>query len=99
MTKGLPSDYDHIDELTISLRAFAETTTQAKAKQCRHSKRSSNGPLRQPSPWIVIFDTETTTDPSQALRFGTYQVRDGNKLYEAGMFCDRTAVAKHELDT
>jgi hypothetical protein len=39
------------------------------------------------------------TDPSQELRFGTYQVRNGSKLHEAGIFCDHAAVTKHEFDT
>src|SRR5215831_18492693 len=90
---------DCIDELTISVRAFAEPKAPAKAKLRRRAYRGSARPAVRASPWTVIFDTETTTDPSQALRFGTYQVRDGNKPHEAGIFCDRAAVTKHEFDT
>jgi hypothetical protein len=90
---------DCINELTISIRAFTESQAQAKGKQRRPAKRRSPRPAPQPSPWVVIFDTESTTDPSQALRFGTYQVRNGGKLREAGIFCDRVALAKRDFDT
>src|SRR6185312_4705675 len=49
------------------------------------------------SPWAVLFDTETTTDAGQALRFGTYQVRKGGELHEAGIFFDPEGVTPDEL--
>lgn len=42
--------------------------------------------VSKPSEWSVIFDTETTTDATQELRFGTYQVRKGAELAETGVF-------------
>lgn len=42
--------------------------------------------VAKPSEWSLIFDTETTTDATQELRFGTYQVRKGEELRESGIF-------------
>ncbi|MBB3956260.1 DNA polymerase domain-containing protein [Novosphingobium sediminicola] len=83
------------DELAIAIRAYSE--------------RKSNGtdepkPFRKPndsatpaSPWVLVFDTETTTDAGQALRFGTYQLRRADKLVEAGLFYDPDGVTPDEL--
>src|SRR3546814_2373910 len=63
------------DELLISLRAYAEPASKkAKAKDAVASKKRQSTPPPA-SDWVLIFDTETTTDAGQALRFGTYQLR------------------------
>lgn len=75
------------DDLPICVRAYA--TNQGKPSHGEGSK--PNAPTRAPlkaSGWSVIFDTETTTDASQSLRFGTYQVRKENALSETGIFYD-----------
>jgi hypothetical protein len=36
--------------------------------------------------YVLVFDTETTTDPAQRLQFGAYQVRYRGRLVEAGLF-------------
>jgi hypothetical protein len=68
---------DPVDRLIIQLRAYV-------------SKPRNSG-WRSERAWTsgisVIFDTETTTDPSQRLRFGAYQIRDGGELIERGLFC------------
>jgi hypothetical protein len=46
---------------------------------------------------VGIFDTETTTDRGQRLRFGTYQVRERDRLHEAGLFYDPSALTVTEL--
>lgn len=46
-----------------------------------------------PSRWTLVFDTETRTDAAQNIRFGTYQVREGDRLHEAGIFCDEQNLA------
>jgi len=76
------------DHLPISVRAYAE----AKKAKPRRGVVSA-------SPWTLIFDTETTTDPGQALRFGTYQFRNGEALDEAGIFFDPDGVSASELAT
>ena len=50
-----------------------------------------------PSPWSVTFDTETTTDPSQELRVGFYQVHDGERLDEEGAFYRAGSLSSAEI--
>lgn len=76
------------DHLPISLRAYAVAT---KAKPRRRDMAASS--------WALVFDCETTTDPGQALRFGTYQFRNGEALDEAGIFFDPEGVSASELAT
>lgn len=85
-----------IDHLPIALRAYAapqfsEIIATPKPKPKR---KASKVP---PSPWAVIFDTETTSDAGQALRFGTYQVRKAGELHEEGIFFDPEGVTPDEL--
>ena len=47
--------------------------------------------LEAPSEWILVFDTETTIDESQKLRFGTYQVRKGKSLRSGPTSSDKLA--------
>ena len=76
------------DALPISIRAFVPPP---KVKGFP-GKKASQGP----SEWTLIFDTETTTDARQALRFGTYQVWKAEKLVEAGIFINRDVLTKKE---
>ena len=65
-----------LDRLVIQLRAYVEAERPAAWDQDRDA----------PSNVSVIFDTETTVDPSLRLRFGAYQVREGDGLLERGLF-------------
>jgi hypothetical protein len=69
---------DPIDRLVIQLRAYVK------------SPQRRRGTSRQRPVWTsglcIIFDTETTTDPSQRLRFGAYQIRDHGSLIARGLF-------------
>jgi len=74
----------------------------------------ASGPARPraqqvPSPWTLIFDTETTTDLGQRLRLITYQVRKNDRLVHRGIAtaprlpaADRAAITdycrRHHLD-
>jgi len=80
------------DSLAISLRAFV-TNPQGKPRGPRKPRRSPA------SKWALVFDTETTTDPSQRLRFGSYQLRNGQALNEAGLFFDPEALSEAERRT
>ena len=80
------------DSLAISLRAFV-TDPQAKPP------RPSNWQPPRPSQWLLVFDRETTTDPSQRLRLGSYQLRKGEVLNEAGLFFDPDALSEGERRT
>ena len=70
------SSSSSLDRLVIQLRAYVE------AKQPATWDLDRAGP----SNVSVIFDTETTTEPSQRLRFGAYQIREGDSLLERGLF-------------
>jgi hypothetical protein len=80
------------DPLAISLRAYV-TDPAAPPPSSRKSKR------RPESKWTLVFDTETTTDPSQRLRFGSYQLREGQSLDEAGLFFDPDTLSLPEQRT
>jgi hypothetical protein len=70
-----PQD-DPVNRLIIQLRAYVED-----------QRRTAGRPDRRWTSGITItFDTETTTDPSQRLRFGAYQLRDRGALLERGVF-------------
>ncbi len=90
-TPAMPPITDH---LPIALRAFA-------TPQYRELKEPSEGrPRRAVTPaseWTLVFDTETATDAGQALRFGTYQLRKGAELDDAGIFYDPDGVTPGEL--
>lgn len=46
-----------------------------------------------------MFDTETTADAAQQLRFGAFQVRDGDDLFRQGVFYDRDGLSADEIET
>jgi hypothetical protein len=77
-------------KLPISLRAYVHAGLDRKPARKAYPK-----PL-EASEWTFIFDTETTTDPSQHLRFGCYQLRKGSELFQAGLFYDADAVTGAE---
>jgi hypothetical protein len=55
-------------------------------------------PSRGPSPWYLTFDTETTTDETQRVRIGAYQLRydDEPREREQGLFYDPVALTPSE---
>ena len=54
------------DELAIALRAYVEGAGKPTITRSRISTLKAP----RPSPWVLVFDTETTTDAGQSLRFG-----------------------------
>lgn len=83
------------EAMTIAVRAYAskiDAITYTKPSQAPTRKTPS------PSEWTLIFDTETTTDPAQTLRFGTYQVRKNGELEESGFFYNPDAMRTDELE-
>lgn len=84
------------DHLPIAIRAFAgpQFTHRSDPATDKPSRKRAIAPA---SGWTLIFDTETTTDPGLALRFGTYQFRNGNALDESGIFYDPDGVTPNEL--
>jgi hypothetical protein len=83
-----------VDLLTVALRAYVQPSTGVGAAGPRRGRHNSAGP----SEWLLCFDTETTTDPSQRLRFGTYQARRNGDLYEQGIFYEPDALTEVEWD-
>jgi hypothetical protein len=87
------------DELPIAIRAYAVRTQQeVSAAEPRKEKRRRTK-LPAASPWTLVFDTETTSDASQALRFGTYQLRKSGEIFESGILYDPEGVTAVELTT
>ena len=80
--------------LPVALRAYAEPPS----KKLRGKGTSKRKGLR-PSEWTLVFDTETTIDSAQQLRFGAYQVRKAGELYETGLFYDPESLNAAEVAT
>jgi hypothetical protein len=78
--------------LPISLRAYVHSGVDLKPSRRRFRKALG------PSEWTLVFDTETTTDPSQRLKFGCYQLRQCDDLFQAGIFFDPDAITLAEQD-
>lgn len=76
------------DDLSIAVRAFVPLL---KAEQPRRPRQ-----LPEPSEWVLVFDTETTTDPSQRLRLGSFQLRYAGKLVKHGLFYDPATLTKKD---
>jgi hypothetical protein len=72
------------DELPILLRAYVESD-----KRDRKSARpSSQRVIQSASDWSLVFDTETTTDPGQALRVGFCRIYYRDELRRHVLFYD-----------
>jgi plasmid maintenance system antidote protein VapI len=82
--------------LPIAVRAYV---CKADQTPLRAIKRKGGRKRPVPSEWALVFDTETTTDAGQKLRFGTYQVRKSSDLIEAGIFYDPETLNKTEQST
>ncbi len=73
------------EPLPVAVRAYSESRRKGKKAAVAGTYPPSN--LKH-SEWALVFDTETTTDSAQQLRFGAYQVRRSTELWEAGLFHD-----------
>lgn len=74
----------------ILLRGYVETDPPPKRGRRRWTQQSSR--------FVLFFDTETTPDASQQLRFGCYQLCEGDRPRERGIFYDPGNVKPRELD-
>lgn len=85
------------DHLAVAIRAFAgpQFTVLADPKDKKQKRKRSTAAA---SEFTLVFDTETTADPAQSLRFGAYQFYKGNELDEEGIIYDRDGVTPAELD-
>jgi hypothetical protein len=71
---------------SILLRAYAEVP---------YEKQRSKAPITPE--WLLVFDTETTSNEAQRLRFGVYQLLQKGRLRQHGLFYDDIKPA--ELET
>jgi hypothetical protein len=46
--------------------------------------------------WTVVFDCETSVEPTQQLRVGFFQVRENSKLNRSGIFFDPKAISESD---
>lgn len=79
-----------VDFLPISIRTYVEPEP---------GRKTANGPPRkrlEPSEYALVFDTETSTDAAQTIRFGAYQERKDGDLIEAGVFYHPEALTTDE---
>jgi len=74
------------EQRSILLRAYAEVP---------YEKQRTKAPTTPQ--FVLVFDTETTADESQQLRFGTYQLVKRGKVIEKGLFYGK--VEPGELET
>lgn len=95
MTNGNPPPVT--DRLPVSLRAFAGPRFVSVSDEERFTVKRKKA-ANPASSWTLIFDCETTTHPGQALRFGSYQFRNGGQLDEVGLFYDPDGVTTDELE-
>lgn len=84
--------------LPIVVRAYV-CKAKSSMTQTKNVKKTSHKKIAGPSEWTLIFDTETTTNASQKLRFGSYQVRKSGDLMESGIFYDPETIKKSEQKT
>jgi hypothetical protein len=87
-SKIRPENLGEFDQLETALRAYVPT-----GRKPNKWRGSDLGP----SDWTLIFDTETTTDASQTLKFGVYQIRKGQELWEAGYFTNPEILTNWEV--
>ncbi len=86
------------EDLPIALRAYVTKNDPITAASPTTQKKSARK-RPEPSCWTLIFDTETTIDASQKLRFGTYQVRKGDVITHKGIFYDEDVLTEGEIRT
>ena len=83
------------EELEVAVRGWATSPSHAN-KSSMWTTRLWEAP--GPSEWMLVFDTETTTDHVQRLRFGGWQAHRAGLLQRHGLFYDPETVTDDELD-
>jgi hypothetical protein len=77
----------------IAVRAFVPPPPKQEDTKVNGPKR----PQRDASEWLLLFDTETTIDARQALRFGAFQVHNAARFDSAGLFFDPETLSPEEI--
>jgi hypothetical protein len=94
-----------IDRLVIALRAYVRKAAKKSKKDAKPPRttlpRAINwrglAPRTTPSDWVLVFDCETRTTPDQRLRFGGYQLRYKDQIWERGAFYEPEVLTEDEL--
>jgi hypothetical protein len=72
------------EPLPVALRVFTEAPSESEARQPRKRRRSRGGHAQREDRYVLVIDTETTTDRAQRLTFGVARYyrtrRAGGKL-------------------
>ena len=74
----------------IALRAYVKNREEEK-----HNKFEKNIDYSR----VFVFDTETTTDEYQNLKFGSFVIYNNEVLEQTGIFYNPECVTKEELKT
>lgn len=84
---------------SIAVRAYAEPKPRDTASSSSAIRQRSPTAAVGPSEWSLVIDTETTIEAAQQLRFGVYQVRRDDDLYDQGLFYDPDTLTDDERST
>ncbi len=86
-----------LEPLSIAVRAYAEPVNNGNkpSQKNKHRDNYKRSNLK-PSEHVLVFDTETTTDAAQQLRFGCFQMRKAGQLVEHGLFYDPISLSDSE---
>src|SRR5262245_13756096 len=88
------------EPLPIAVRAYAQPVRPRATPSPRKTQTMHTGPEPlSPCDEVLIFDTETLTDPSQQLRVGPYQLRRADELVEQGFFYDPLTLSDRQRST
>ncbi len=89
------------EELEVAVRAWAIPDYLRHTQPPAGTTNQPRAPWVDPGPsdWCLIFDTETTRDPAQRLRLGTFQLRKKGRLRTAGIFYDPDVLTPAEVET
>lgn len=87
---GSKNRRSHYEPREISLRAYVPPP---KTGEFERPKRPPQGP----SEFTLIFDTETTINASQCLRFGAFQLRKAEGIFRAGIFIEPETLTSKEI--
>ena len=84
------------EELEVAVRGWTTSPLRPESLSPWIHRRSHQV---GPSDWVLVFDTETTTDHVQRLRYGGWRAYRAGLLQRQGLFFDPDAVTDEELDT
>jgi DNA-binding Xre family transcriptional regulator len=78
-----------LQPLEIFVRAYVPLKAAPRTSKKRRRQAG-------PSKFTLVFDTETTTDSSQRIRFGGFQLREGDAIHTAGIFYEPDMLSPDE---